>query len=348
MASKGDDTSNSIFADNSVFLLGSGFSRSFCSGMPVLSDLSSKLSEDEGVQRFPHLHEFLQTFGTEKPGDAFIEHIVTLLFSGGPYTDRNQENLFRVAGDEFLVWLSEEIRAENVIESPLVFSRFLAAVSTEERERPRIRIVTLNYDDLIERQLLEMSREHFRNGCWYSDSVVPIDDLQTSKTLGGGCASNRMVPAIKLHGSVDWYRIAGADKNDIQHVIHPKQESNALLIHRKDPPVIVPMAHARSIFLGGTLFPVLWRYAIAAFEMADTIHAIGYGFPETDLRLLFELQRFKDKVRTIVVKETNQDNLQNVRARLENLFPHTTIINEDAKSFLEVELDRFDDQTQDD
>jgi hypothetical protein len=93
------------------------------------------------------------------------------------------------------------------------------------------------------------------------------------------------------------------------------------------------MAHTRRAFLGGTLFPTLWRTMVYYLERADEIHFIGYGFPDTDLTLLLEFTRHREKVRTIVIYD-GQAQFRRRRSRLRRLFPHTRIINNDALEWI--------------
>jgi len=99
------------------------------------------------------------------------------------------------------------------------------------------------------------------------------------------------------------------------------------------------MAHAKELFLHGTLYNTLWVKANYYLQNADEIYFIGYGFPETDIDNLLYFYQFKDKIKNIIVYYS-KDKLSEFK-RLERIFGTNKILNIDAKEFISKNYENF-------
>ncbi len=325
-----------------LYILGAGFSKSLSPTTPTMKNLSTELLEAD-LSSHTYLARYVEEYraAIDKSSDHYtIESICSALFGTELYRDVGHEHFVAGARIEFLRWLSHNIRygrtapADQILagscidpERATVAARLLRRSSVESADPGRslpARIITLNYDLLVESVLGLEER-----WSWCCDYHVRL-----LRYRGWTDAPEALVlPYLKLHGSLNWFRAAGADRNDVAAVVEVPTGSMLESMHRHDPPVFVPMAHARRAFLAGTLFPTLWRVMCFSLDQAEAIHFIGYGFPPTDLNLLLEFARQKDKVKTVVIHETEAEFSKKQR-RFTRLFPNATVVNCDAMEYL--------------
>ena len=335
-----------------VIVLGAGFSKSISRSSPTMSNLNGALFYGD-LERYPALRSYLERYREalgDEPEYVSIERFGTALFSTelvGSLQDRLELEATRL---DFLRWLADSIRHTGISVDPNAqtpLRRFLETISLAgdpRVEAPGVRLITLNYDLLIE-SILDWNYDYYLRLAEYDvprDSPVPAGRTSVQPELpidgddrvGATRPGNLVLPYLKIHGSLNWYRAAGADRNDVSSVMHLRAGSVSDSIYRADPPVFVPMAHTRSAFLNGTLFPTLWRTMVHYLSRAEEICFLGYGFPDTDLTLLLEFARHKDRVSTIVIKE-EPETFERKAGRLRRLFPDSRVENRDALDWIE-------------
>lgn len=299
------------------------------------------------LDRYPALERYLERYREalgDEPEYVSIERFGTVLFATelfGSLQDRLELEGTRL---DFLRWLADSIRHTGITVDPTAHAplrRFLERISVRGNPRVEVsgvRLITLNYDLLVE-SVLDWSYDYYLRLAEFDSPheeppSIAQPELITTSPNAETDLDNLVLPYLKIHGSLNWYRAAGADRNDVSSVLQVRAGSVFDSIYRADPPVFVPMAHARGAFLNGTLFPTLWRTMVHYLEHADSICFLGYGFPDTDLTLLLEFARHKERVSTIVVKE-DPEVFERKSGRLRRLFPDARIENRDALEWIE-------------
>lgn len=323
--------------DRTIFVLGAGFSKSVSSATPTMENLSAALL-GEDISEYPFLRRYLAGY-MDAVGNASqyatVEQISTALFGTELFESLTAEHFVEGARLELLRWISFKIQGTPRPihhDRAAILERLLRSASVQFGDRfdgPGTRIISLNYDLLLE-SIIDRANDASPAGRnWIYDYHIQLARYQAEYARESDVRRTLVFPYLKLHGSLNWFRAAGADRNDVTSVRQVAPGSVLEKVHQADPPVFVPMAHTRRAFLGGTLFPTLWRTMSYYLERADNIVFIGYGFPDTDLTLLLEFARYKAKVRRIVICE-NDDVFDRKCVRLRGLFPMSPIVNEDA------------------
>ncbi|MCF0215200.1 MAG: SIR2 family protein [Fibrobacteraceae bacterium] len=308
------DTSN--FYDR-VFVLGSGFSRSFCKALPTLKDINTLIPE--GIpDEFPHFKEYCIRFLGLCNGQKEylnIESLATSILSARIFPGERERLYHASLRFELLRFIASVIGRNHPMEqsSSVVLKRFLQSCTNcpKDGERHTL-ILSFNYDTLIE-ELIDNDSE--LKNLWTVDYGVRIEPADRSSFRE---VRNHTVDLIKLHGSLNWYPIKGCDHElDIKNVCLVEPRDRSFPIYREDTPIYIPMAHAKESFLKGSLFNLLWSKAEFYLKNAKEITFLGYGFPSSDVNNLEFLLRHGDRIKNVVVFENEGNpNLE----RLSRLF----------------------------
>lgn len=313
-----------------IFVLGSGFSKSFLPSMPTLKDLNALIPEGIPAE-FPHFREYCERFlklcngGREYLG---IEQLATSILSAQIFPSERERLYHASLRFELLRFIANSIRRDEALEpeAAAVLARFIrACVNCSSEGRRDTLLLSFNYDTLIERAVAadaELSKTVF------VDYGVRIDPADRSSFRERG---ERTVDLLKLHGSLNWYPVKGAnDELDLRNICQVEPTDRSFPIYCEDTPVYIPMAHAKESFLRGSLFNLLWAKADYYLKNAEEIHFLGYGFPKTDINNLEFLLRHRDRIANVVVFESeDHPDLQRLRRLLGK-----NVISRDAKDYL--------------
>ena len=292
-----------------IFVLGSGFSKSFCPQMPTLRDLNERIpfgiSDD-----FPHLREYCRLLSAQ-------------IFPGV------RESLYHsILRFELLRFIANEIRRDHVVDSAsaAVLRKFLSGCENCPSEGLRdTLLLSFNYDTLIEDVIADDPEMDARVAVDYGVRIDPADRsaVRAPRTL--------TIDLIKLHGSLNWYPVKGAsDPLDLKNVCQVEPCDRSFPIYREDTPIYIPMAHAKESFLRGSLFNLLWSKADYYLKNAQEIYFLGYGFPKTDMNNLEFLLRHRTRFKKVVVFEPEGSAvLERLRCLLGDL-----VESRDAKEYL--------------
>lgn len=278
-----------------VFVLGAGFSIA----------ASSALAEDH---RFPDTAQLgkralarLGPASAREAGEAGMpdDHLDGRSFEGW---------LARLAEDQPYLSTAENFR-RRALYLELAKSMRAVLVECEERSasRPppwlldlisvwharRARIVTFNYDTLIERCLGQLAL-----GDPPSDDSISVGDVldgippaaeRDQLLTGSGAATFRLV---KLHGSTSWFwapgdpagttvvRLdarSGAEEDDSE-----VQAERSRLLRGRDP-FIVPPVSAKTALYANPVTRELWTRAHKLLLAANRVVVVGYSFPPVDV-----------------------------------------------------------------
>jgi hypothetical protein len=304
-----------------------------------MNDLTNELFAAQSGEALPDgLHKFVHDYVSLTDGLAEfqrVESLCTFLFSKTIYRNLEERSDIQRLRADFLRWLGKRLGDEELrvkADSEDVLRRLLDRSSVEAGnriEQAETQLVTLNVDLLIERF---MTTKLNRDATWTWDYQVDLPRYSRDYSNAVRRGRNWVLPYLKLHGSVNWFRAHGADRNDLQSVFEVQPGTRDSWLHEDDYPVFIPMAHTKENFLHGTLFATLWSTMTAYLDRATEISFIGYGFPETDQTNLLEFLRHKERVRHIVILEAPQHPLE---TRLSRLFPYSQIRNQDAIEYIQ-------------
>ena len=171
------------------------------------------------------------------------------------------------------------------------------------------RIITFNYDTLIERPLFERG---------FSPRKLYFDRIVKNKSEGLRRSSDQkfLHPLIlKLHGSVNW-RCSRSDYNNFFHEDFSKEKFTIWLSDQSpspdddDSPLIIPPIPQKPI-TGSVLFKFLWATAFEYMHEAKEIVIVGYSCPHTDTMARTMFTHFKNKsLQTISVVDPNAEALK--------------------------------------
>jgi len=315
-----------------IFVLGSGFSKSFSPQMPTLRDLNELIPfgiSDE----FPHLRDYCKRFLELCNGDndyLGIEPLATSILSAQIFPGERERLYHASLRFELLRFIASVIRSDNVLDesSRAILKQFLVSCENDSAAGTReTLLLSFNYDTLIETAIANDKELCEQVSVDYG---VKIDPADRSAKRG---KKTRTIDLIKLHGSLNWFPVKGAsDELDLKNVCEVEPQDRSFPIYCEDTPIFIPMAHAKESFLRGSLFNLLWSKADYYLKNAEEIYFIGYGFPKTDINNLEFLLRHRDRFKKAVVLDSvGRQNL----IRLQKLLGEDLVESCDAKNYLE-------------
>ena len=286
-----------------IFVLGSGFSKSFCPQMPTLRDLNERIPF--GIpDEFPHLRDYCRHFlelCNNQTDYLNIETLSTSILSAQIFPGVRESLYHSSLRFELLRFIANEIRHDKGMDADAaaVLRKFLAGCENCPGEGVRdTLLLSFNYDTLIEDVIAADPDLSARVAVDYGVRIDPADRSAVR------APKSYTIDLIKLHGSLNWYPVKGAsDPLDLKNVCQVEPCDRSFPIYREDTPIYIPMAHAKESFLRGSLFNLLWSKADYYLKNAEEIYFLGYGFPKTDMNNLEFLLRHRDRFKKVVVFE---------------------------------------------
>ena len=313
-----------------IFVLGSGFSKSFCPQMPTLRDLNELIPfgiSDE----FPHLRDYCRRFLELCNNQAEylnIETLSTSILSAQIFPGVRESLYHSSLRFELLRFIAGAIRHDHAVDSQsaAILRKFLTGCVNCPSEGVRdTLLLSFNYDTLIEDVITDDAKMNARVAVDYGVRIDPADRSAVR------APRTHSVDLIKLHGSLNWYPVKGAsDPLDLKNVCQVEPCDRSFPIYREDTPIYIPMAHTKESFLRGSLFNLLWSKADYYLKNAEEIFFLGYGFPKSDMNNLEFLLRHRDRFKKVVVFEREgHPDLERLRELLGEI-----VVSCDAKEFL--------------
>ena len=314
-----------------IFVLGSGFSKSFSPQMPTLRDLNELVPF--GIpDEFPHFRDYCKRFLTLCNGDEEylgIEPLATSILSAQIFPGERERLYHASLRFELLRFIASVIRSDNALDesAAAILKKFLASCENDSTSGSReTLLLSFNYDTLIETAIAN-NAEFFEQVS--VDYGVKIDPADRSAKRG---MKPHTIDLIKLHGSLNWFPVKGAsDELDLKNVCVVEPQDRSFPIYCEDTPIFIPMAHAKESFLRGSLFNLLWSKADYYLKNAEEIYFIGYGFPKTDINNLEFLLRHRDRFKKAVVLDSVD---RHDLLRLQKLLGEDLVESCDAKEFI--------------
>lgn len=313
-----------------VFILGSGFSKSFSAKMPTMNDLTERLFSLND-EEFESLTRFVQDiYQKSNQLDEFksIENIANIIFSKRIFRNFEEQMDYEKLKFELIKFIYKEIQKQEIDRSKAdTLYQFILRCSNTPGKVKNDVIFNFNYDLIIE-DLLQLKQEK-QIELSYGLKFERYDTQQESALK---MPKTGKLELLKLHGSFNWFRAKGSESNDIRNIYLLYKTDPMYTIHSNDIPTYIPMTNVKALFLTGTLYNTLWAKAIEHLNECDEIIFIGYGFPHTDLNNLSLFLDYKHKIKYINIKKGQ--GIQKVD-RLYQMFGNEVIYNMDAKTFIE-------------
>lgn len=313
-----------------IFVLGSGFSKSFLPQMPTLRDLNELIPF--GIpEEFPHFREYCKRFLELCNGQSeylSIESLATSILSARIFPGERERLYHASLRFELLRFIASVIRHDEALspDAAAVMRKFLKSCVNCPSEGVRdTLLLSFNYDTLIESAIANDSELRDTLSVDYGVRIDRADRSASQQPL------QHTIDLLKIHGSLNWFPIKGVvDELDLKNVCQVEPEDRSFPIYCEDTPIYIPMAHAKESFLRGSLFNVLWSKADYYLKNAEEIYFVGYGFPKSDVNNLEFLLAHRERFKKVVVfeREGHPDLI-----RLENLLGKDLIQSMDAKDF---------------
>jgi hypothetical protein len=258
-----------------IFLLGAGASKD--AGLPLMADLTTGflpwLTGQKRVEELPLRQLFEAAVGVVSPtaGPPNIEFVLQLLsdltvfkVSAHAQTVANWKPEFNAPHDVVsgLSGLIREYIRETLSNAPGDSGDYLAGLLDFRGEQP-VDVFTLNYDRLVESMA---ARFEIRFTTGFGEAWDPLLFDMEGWDLR----------LYKLHGSVDWYRLASRNvvyRGSPEHPAFPAEAAQDVLLY----PARGKAAHADPF---ATLMSIFNR----ALGTAEVCVAIGYSFRDAHIR----------------------------------------------------------------
>lgn len=321
----------------SVFVLGSGFSKSFAQHMPTMPDLTDRLFQLKNPS-YENLTGFVQDLyaKSNKLKDIRnIENIATIIFSKQIFKDFEEKMDYEKLKFELLKFIYNEIQHPRVNEKKknTLYDFLKYCAFRPPRDNQRFSIFSFNYDLILE-DVLKVKNDQDSEDIEINYGLK-FERYENQVGFTAEKDSDYQVELLKLHGSFNWFRAKGSESNDIRNIYLVDDTERMYSIHVKDIPTYIPMSDVKPLFLRGTLYNTLWAKAIDQLNKCDEIYFIGYGFPQTDLNDLDLWLEYKEKIKYINIEEKGEGEKL---SRLTTLFGEDRIVNMDAKKFIEEKI----------
>jgi len=282
--------------NQTIFVLGAGFTKAFAPKAPLLVDDYPELIEiEKEFSSSPEIQDLFQLVALERKrneGKIDFERFLTRLDSGMPYDQtRGRNELFRVVLSRVKVLFAKrlsELRATTIHTAELgSFASYCLQHNAS--------CITFNYDDVLDKVLYEHGKN--RHPFWTPDAgygffcrprQLLIHNMPVFMDKPG-------ILLLKLHGSVNWriqlgtqspFRIDSfyhaADWFEPYTTVAPVAIEYAEK-HLEPTPFIVPPVLSKTALLAEPILRYVWNLACETLESAREIVFVGYSLPLTDL-----------------------------------------------------------------
>ena len=202
-----------------IFVLGSGFSKSFSPQMPTLRDLNELIPF--GIpDEFPHFRDYCKRFLTLCNGDSDylgIEPLATSILSAQIFPGERERLYHASLRFELLRFIASVIRRDNDVldeSAAAILKKFLESCENDSASGSReTLLLSFNYDTLIETAIAKDKELSEQVSVDYGVKIDPADRSAKRRK------KTRTIDLIKLHGSLNWFPVKGAsDELDLKNV----------------------------------------------------------------------------------------------------------------------------------
>jgi len=324
-------------ANNTVFVLGAGFTKAFVPDAPLLVDNYAARDLLHEFEAFPTAKGIMENLIDDKNPDRLdLELAMTRTSAGMPYDSEigateQLSLLFTRLKTAFMEKLRQARKGKVHRDDLDEFSRLCA--------RRGITCVTFNYDDMLDESLYTVKPGmHGMNSAraWNPDSGYGFlcrPATSIIRDLEHMPVGNDLL-LLKLHGSVNWWvRLGHPRPYSVDTFVHKGkwwrdphvtlEDLMNLDLHLERSPFIVPPVLTKEELSREPVLQLIWTRAYQALRKADLVVFVGYSFPVTDIaaRFLFT-ESIQPGTRLKVVNlARNKTQEEEVRANYRKAFP---------------------------
>ena len=267
-----------------TFVLGAGFSKAISNQMPLMSELSGLVlsqMDSVGKQLPPEIRN---------SGDN-IELWLSHLLDPAPYLLEPNRLRYKALGLDIIDLIQYEIEEgerQAASEACPEWFRKLGEYWVKNSSR----IVTLNYDTLVERVVTDVGADRHQpltSSQLYPGTITPASRRTEYNYVAGPPVSNP--PTLsKLHGSSNWYYSGEenyAGETLYQTGVHgwtfndQREQRDYGYLGDKKPLIVAPMTDKSRLFQHETIRQT-WKDAHTSMILAERIFVLGYSLPQTD------------------------------------------------------------------
>lgn len=260
--------------NNTVFVLGAGFTKAFYEDAPLLIDFYNiDIKKFNSFSIYNIIENELEKEKSMHDNKIDIERLLTRLY-GLPYDDELEESELYLIFSEI-----EKIYKNRIIESKRnidrkkedLLQKFATYCIDKEYD-----CITFNHDDFFDDKL-------YRHG-WLPDLGYGFFLQPTLRNI-----KTRMV-LLKLHGSVNWrikkgYKEVHCRPDDIIHYERWLADTEFEKIDdqlEKDSLIMPPILDKSGVLYHPTIRGI-WQQAAQKLNNSDNVIFIGYSLPKTDI-----------------------------------------------------------------
>lgn len=310
-----------------VFILGSGFSRAASGAMPLLSELSNAVLGGLGEEERERV-----LF----PQD--IELSLSYLASASPWLPEPERMRNRALLLELHELIGQQIISAEESAIGVKCPAWLHDL-VEHWHKTNARVLTLNYDTLVERvaRLLTIpSGDQGKTRRLSCGELYPVPMAPAPLRVSGVIGSNgpSTFELFKLHGSTNWL-YSGRESFFGENLYYlpvrrgwgemfaPDRDAEAenLWYARDKRRLIAPPTVDKGSFFANETLQEIWRRAGDALSAAERVFCVGYSLPTTDLWMRFFLRSAAPQGRVkLFVVDTDAGRVGRFRELLGDLY----------------------------
>jgi len=287
-----------------LFVLGSGFTRSFSQNAPTLDSILTDIT-DSDINRLIGGFRGLGILSSEEVASLLLDSLY----------DLNPEELIERSRVTFQFIKEIQSKFYGLKATNEDSTRKIIIDQFKSTDDNKVYVATFNYDMLIE------------DYSPYYEYIVPLGPNPYEEKKAGFTFGTAQHPVwlLKLHGSINWFGNSGTSIDLANTCAFRPNEKSSEYILKNTSPTIIPFVFNKSDFIRGDLFTIMWRKMDMLLQEVDEIEFVGYGFPKSDNQFLPRFMKYIDKIKSVVVLDDSDH-------RLENIFGNRLVL-KDAETF---------------
>lgn len=274
-------TSPSRHRSGRVYLLGAGFSCAVDPEMPTMKPLLGSLKRAAQAERWPTADRL----GLEGADD--LEAWLDSLAVAQPYRsdaeNHEAEGLFLRASEWIARHLADVQHEALMTGFPSLFADLVAFW-----QAAKCTVITMNYDTLVERCVLECSDRvrimDLPNRRVNAVRAVPLPTTAADGVAGttGDWVLPEAFSLAKLHGSIDWQHPGGTGRGMPIYAVGIDVSEQTSHEMAQMSPYIIPPCFTKGPLFDHEIIRENWHVARRGLERAEELVVMGYSLPPAD------------------------------------------------------------------